>query len=66
MLREILPAVAGADMAGAGPAEGVGLVLVGGGQRHAERALLGPQHAPPAIALDSGDVVVAGGAEMRR
>src|SRR6185295_7708382 len=63
VLREILPAVTGADIADAGAAKGVGLVLVGGGERHAERALLGPQHAPAAIAFDGGDVVVTGGAE---
>ena len=51
MSGKILPAVAGADIAGAGPAEGVALILVGGGECEPERALLGPQHAPAMVAF---------------
>ena len=41
-------------------------MLIDGGERHAERSLLGHQHAARAVAFDRRDIVVAGRAEMRR
>src|SRR5205085_5112321 len=46
---EILPAIAGPDIAGAGPAEGVPLAGPGGGEGAAKRTLLSPQNAPAAV-----------------
>ena len=41
-------------------------MLIDRGKRHAERPLLGHQHAARPVALDHRDIVVAGRTEMRR
>lgn len=63
---KILPAVAGADIAGADAAEAIALILVGRGEREPERALLGPQQAPAAVPFGRGNIAVARGTEMGR
>ena len=64
---EILPAVAAADIAGAGRAEGVVLLLDRRRRAPARTAPARPHSTRrDAVALDRGDIVVAGAAEMRR
>jgi hypothetical protein len=64
--QKVLPAVAAADIAGAGPADRIALPFVDRRQCGAERPLLGPQCPAPPIHDDSSTVAVAGGAEVRR
>src|SRR5579862_609575 len=64
--REILPAIAVADEAGAATHEGVRLLRRDRCEGEGEGTLLGPQHAPPAVAQGLRAVVVSGPAEMRR
>jgi len=61
---EVLPALAVADVAGAGSADGIALLLVNRRQGCAERPSLGPQCPTTAIQHDGSAVVVPGGAEM--
>src|SRR6266850_206677 len=63
---KILPAVAIADIAGAGPADGIALPFVNRSQCGAKRPLLGPQSPAAAVQNDGSAVAVAGSAEMRR
>ena len=66
MTVEVLPAIAGACVAGAGRAPRIALAAIDCGERQAEGALLGPQHAPAAMRADLGEVVVPGAAKVRR
>ena len=61
---EILPAVAVADIAGAGSPDRIALSFIDRRQRDAKRPLLGPQGPAPAMQDDGGAVTIAGGPEM--
>ena len=62
---EVLPAVAAADAAGAGTAEGLLLLGRDGEQGQAERPLFGAQHPPAAIVEHPGDIVGSAAPEVR-
>ena len=64
--REVLPAVARADVSGAAAAECVALRVVRRGECQPVRSLLGPQQAAPAVMSDLRAVVVPRPAEVRR
>jgi len=63
---EILPAIAIADIPGAGSADRIALLFVYGHQGGPERPLLGPQDAAIAVHDSGSAVAVSGGAKMRR
>ena len=64
--REILPAVAGADVAGTHAAPGVALLRIHREQRQREAPLLGREHASVPVIHDTGDVVGTAATQVRR